>query len=81
MNQIGVLKPIALTMHQPALASNMANAPPNAIPPVTYHQYTDSSNPVRINTEKINAIARACRPSFNRTALPFAPILHCIILT
>ena len=78
MHQSGVLNPIALTMHHPALASKIAKQPPNAIAAAEYHQRAESMIPVRITPDSRIENPRANMPIFNLTALPFAPMLHCI---
>ena len=78
-NQIGVLNPIALTTHQPALASNIEKAPPKVIAATGYHQRVDDKTPA--STKIASKIAKliASIPIFRRAAFPFAPILHSIL--
>ena len=78
-HQIGVLNPIALTTHQPALASNIENAPPKVIAATGYHQRLDDKAPVSTKMASVIAKTIASIPIFRRAAFPFAPILHCML--
>lgn len=78
-HQIGVLNPIALITHQPALASNIAKAPPKVIAATGYHQRVDDNAPVSTRMESTIAKLIASIPIFRRAAFPFAPILHCML--
>ena len=75
----GVLNPMARTMHQPALASQIENAPPNAEPATAIHQKVPSRIPrstvAASKAEPITAII----PNLNLAAFPFASILHSIL--
>ena len=78
-HKIGVLNPIALITHQPALASNIENAHPKVIAANGYHQRVDDKAPAitKIASTIANTIANI--PIFRRAAFPFAPILHCML--
>ena len=73
--------PIALTIHHPALASHMANAPPNAIAATPYHHNVEERAPTTINKANTKAKPIAIIPVIKRANLPFAPILHSIFST
>ena len=74
--QIGVLKPIARTTHQPVRASNRAKAPPT-IEPSGSSQRAFGPAPTRSREmARKTPVTTPSIPSLNLTALPRASILH-----
>ena len=80
-DQSGVLKPIALIMHQPALASHIAKAPPNAEPATASHRNVPSKTPSSNVKAKIPEQMTVNMPSLSLAAFPFSPILHSMFST
>jgi len=74
--QNGVLIPIALTMHQPSLASQIANNPP-IIEKRPIINISSEVNMLRLNKEIITIPEKTERmPIVKRNNLPLASMLH-----
>ena len=78
--QNGVLIPIALTMHQPSLASQIANNPP-IIEKTPITNISLDINISKLNKEIITIPAKIDRmPIVKRNNLPFESMLHCLCI-